>query len=89
MFWEGSKYGVEKYTFTDADVGDLSDNERIDDDEDEGIDCGPTVNFSVWYSVVDSWCEEEKNYSTLMWHISWQAGHMVRTSDGNVIVKDQ
>ncbi len=25
----------------------------------------------------------------VMWHSIWQAGHMVRTSDGNVIVKDQ
>ena len=48
MSWEGSKYGVEKYTFTDADDDDLSVNERSDDDEEVEIDCAPTVNFSVW-----------------------------------------
>ncbi len=50
MSWEGIKHGVEKYTFNDADAGDLSVNERIDDDEEEEIGCGPTANFSVWYS---------------------------------------
>ena len=47
MSREGSKHGVKKYTFTDADAGDLSVNERIDDDEEEEIGCGPTANFSV------------------------------------------
>ena len=50
MSWEGSKYGVEKYTFTDVDADDLPVNERSDDDEEEEIGCAPTVNFSVWYS---------------------------------------
>ena len=46
---EGSKYGVEKYTFTDADTDDLPVNERSDDDDEEEIDCVPTANFSVRY----------------------------------------
>ena len=50
MSWEGSKYGVEKYTFTDVDADDLPVNKRSDDDEEEEIDCTPTANFSVWYS---------------------------------------
>ena len=49
MSWEGSKYGVEKYTFTDSDTDDLPVNEMSDDDEEEEIGCAPTTNFSVWY----------------------------------------
>ena len=44
MSWEGRKY-VEKYTFTDADVGDLPANERSDDDEEEEIGCAPKPIF--------------------------------------------
>ena len=44
---KGKQYGVEKYTFTDADADDLSVNERFDDDDEEEIGCTPTANFSV------------------------------------------
>ena len=47
-FSETFSYGVEKYTFTDADASDLTVNERSDDDEEE-IGCAPTANFSVRY----------------------------------------
>ncbi len=49
MSWGGSKYGVEKYIFTNADARDMSVNERSDDDEEEEIVCAPTANFSVRY----------------------------------------
>ena len=48
--------GVEKYTFADADAGDLPVNERSDDDEeDEDLNArdlahAPTSKFSVRYS---------------------------------------
>ena len=57
---EGNKHGVEKYTFTDADTGDLSVNERSDDDEEEEIDCDPTVNFSVRYNKELTVCIKKK-----------------------------
>ena len=47
MSLEGRKYGVEKYTFVDADAGDLPVNARSDDDKKEEIDCAPTTNFFV------------------------------------------
>ena len=36
---------VEKYTFTDADAGDLPVNERSDDGEEEEIGCAPQQIF--------------------------------------------
>ncbi len=47
----GKQYDVEKYTFTDADAGDLPVNERSDDDDKEEIGCAPTANLSVRYSM--------------------------------------
>ena len=73
MSWEGSKYGVEKYTFTDADADDLLVNERSDDDDEEEIVCVPTVNFYVWYSKLTVGVKKKKNYSTfVMWHTNWR-----------------
>ncbi len=48
MSWEGSKYGIEKYTFTDADAGDLPVNERSDDDEEARYDI--KVDMLIWLS---------------------------------------
>ena len=83
MSWEGSKYDVEKYTFTDADAGDLPVNERSDDYEEEEINCAPTTNFSVWYrKSLTVGVKEKETFHFVMWHMSWQAGHMVRRSGG-------
>ena len=60
MSWEGIKYDVEKYTFTDADADNLLVNERSDDDDEEEIVCVPTVNFYVWYSKLTVGVKKKK-----------------------------
>ena len=69
--WEGSKYGVEKDTFTDADADDLSVHERSDDYEEEEIDYAPTSNFSVWYRKSLTVGVKKKKTIPLLWCVTW------------------
>ena len=71
MSWEGIKYVVKKYIFTDTDADDLTVNERSDDDEQKEIGSAPTANFSVWYRKSLTVGVKKGKTIPLLWCVSW------------------